>query len=138
MFSASLEFEGVIRVEGELLRCVYFILTWGRNTDETNSISPRRQYIMFSTKDPPAVQRIPWPSQDDEEFEEVGESGQASRTLSNHHTWILNDEELPWLVSANGEYFFSPPFNILANFFLSFCCTNDLLSGLRCRNMDNF
>ncbi|KAK7694309.1 hypothetical protein QCA50_001491 [Cerrena zonata] len=42
--SISLHFEGVIRIEGHLL-----------------SVSPRANYILFSTRSPPAIQRIPWP-----------------------------------------------------------------------------
>ena len=63
---------------------------------------------MFSTRDPPAVQRIPWPSMDDEEIEELAEGGQPSKALSDHHTWILNDEELPWLINANGRFSLMP------------------------------
>ncbi|KAH8120516.1 RIC1-domain-containing protein [Phellopilus nigrolimitatus] len=72
---------GVIRVDGELL-----------------SVSPRKHYIMFSTKNPPAVQRIPWPSIE-VDFDDDGED--SRRTLSGHDTWIINDYELPWLVNPN-------------------------------------
>ncbi|KAI5123710.1 hypothetical protein M0805_000304 [Coniferiporia weirii] len=81
IISISLSFEGVIQVNGDLL-----------------SVSPRRRYIMFSTRNPPAVQRIPWPSTEDE-FED--EDGEDRRTLSGHDTWILNDYEMPWLVNSN-------------------------------------
>lgn len=59
---------------------------------------------MFSTRDPPSVQRIPWPSVDDENNEEFADDGQPSKALEGHHTWVLNDEELPWLVNANGQF----------------------------------
>ncbi|EJD04265.1 RIC1-domain-containing protein [Fomitiporia mediterranea MF3/22] len=83
MFSVSLSFEGVIRVDGDLL-----------------SVSPRRNCIMFSTKDPPSVQRIPWPTIDDD-FNDGNNDAEARRTLTGHDTWILNDYELPWLMNAN-------------------------------------
>lgn len=65
----------------------------------SSSVSPRKRYIMFSTKNPPAVQRIPWPSVDtDTEEDEEG----SKAHLTGHDTWILNDEELPWLINSNG------------------------------------
>ncbi|PAV22254.1 RIC1-domain-containing [Pyrrhoderma noxium] len=79
MFSVKLSFEGVIRVDGELL-----------------SVSPRRDCIIFSTNAPPAVQRIPWPSVDDVQDDEI-----PDRTLLGHDTWIINDTELPWLANPN-------------------------------------
>ncbi|KAL5534531.1 hypothetical protein ACEPAG_994 [Sanghuangporus baumii] len=83
MFSVSLSFEGVIRVDGDLL-----------------SVSPRRQCIMFSTKNPPSVQRIPWPTVEDDLNEEY-DGSESKGSLSRHETWILNDHELPWLVNSN-------------------------------------
>lgn len=56
---------------------------------------------MFSTMDPPSVQRIPWPTVDDD-FNDEHEGTDPRRTLSGHDTWILNDYELPWLVNPNG------------------------------------
>ncbi|THH11772.1 hypothetical protein EW145_g440 [Phellinidium pouzarii] len=81
IFSVNLSFEGVIRVDGDLL-----------------SLSPRRRYIMFSTKNPPAVQRIPWPSAGGD-FDD--EDAEGKYTLSGHDTWILNDYEMPWLANPN-------------------------------------
>ncbi|KAG1885597.1 RIC1-domain-containing protein [Suillus subluteus] len=75
--SLSLALEGVICAEGQVL-----------------SVSPRKNYIIFSTSSPPAVQRIPWPVYDESEIEEQT----ARRSLMGHDTWILNDHELPWLV----------------------------------------
>ncbi|KAL5495557.1 RIC1 [Sanghuangporus weigelae] len=83
MFSVSLSFEGVIRVDGDLL-----------------SVSPRKQCIMFSTKNPPSVQRIPWPTIEDDLNEDCDDM-ESKRSLSGHDTWILNDHELPWLVNSN-------------------------------------
>ena len=66
-----------------------------------SSVSARRQCIMFSTKNPPSVQRIPWPNIEDDLNEEYDES-ETKGSLSGHDTWILNDHELPWLVNPNG------------------------------------
>lgn len=54
---------------------------------------------MFSTQDPPAVQRIPWPSMQDD-FED--DLDYHDHTLTGHDTWILNDHEMPWLISSDG------------------------------------
>ncbi|KAI0762695.1 RIC1-domain-containing protein [Fomes fomentarius] len=72
--SFSLRLEGVIKIEGTLL-----------------SVSPRKDYIVFSTASPPAVQRVPWPNVD-------GEGGNAR---GGYDTWAVNEEELPWLVDAD-------------------------------------
>ncbi|KAJ7630516.1 RIC1-domain-containing protein [Roridomyces roridus] len=64
----SLRFEGVIRVEGGLI-CV----------------SPRKQYILFSTKNPPAIQRIPWPEVEEEDEE----------------AWIFNDHDFDFFVEPD-------------------------------------
>jgi RAB6A-GEF complex partner protein 1 len=56
--------------------------------------------MLFSTRNPPAIQRIPWPTRDDSEEEETLQQ----KTLARYDTWILNDQELPWLVEPDGEY----------------------------------
>ena len=66
---------------------------------------------MFSTRDPPSVQRIPWPTVDQDFNDEVSEA-EYRRTLSGHDTWILNDNELPWLISPNGMLLIKVPFGI--------------------------
>ncbi|KAI0651550.1 RIC1-domain-containing protein [Trametes meyenii] len=71
--SLSLHLEGVIRVEGTLL-----------------SVSPRKEYILFSTCSPPAVQRVPWPNASG------GENGRG-----DYDTWEINEEEFPWLVDPD-------------------------------------
>ncbi|KAG2156509.1 RIC1-domain-containing protein [Suillus bovinus] len=78
--SLSLSLEGVICTEGQVL-----------------SVSPRKDYIIFSTTSPPSVQRIPWPVYDDSDIEEQA----ARRSLMGHDTWILNDLELPWLLDPD-------------------------------------
>lgn len=54
---------------------------------------------MFATRSPPAVQRIPWPAIDDDE--EPNSPGQHAPYFG-FDSWLLNDEELPWLVDPDG------------------------------------
>ncbi|KAJ7462790.1 RIC1-domain-containing protein [Mycena galericulata] len=77
----SLRFEGVIRVEGGLI-CV----------------SPRKHYILFSTKNPPAVQRIPWPEIEEEDDPVDGE---PKTQFGNYETWIFNDHDFDFFVDAD-------------------------------------
>ncbi|KAJ7919027.1 RIC1-domain-containing protein [Mycena leptocephala] len=77
----SLRFEGVIRVDGGLI-CV----------------SPRKQYILFSTKNPPAVQRIPWPEIEDEP-ETV--DGEPKTQFGTYETWIFNDHDFDFFVDPD-------------------------------------
>ncbi|KAK2461688.1 hypothetical protein APHAL10511_006151 [Amanita phalloides] len=81
MQSISLQFEGVIRVDGTLL-----------------SVSPRKHYIVFSTSNPPSVQRIPWPSDDNEDYDDSANLYQ--RRIGNE-TWLLDEDEFSWLVEPN-------------------------------------
>ena len=67
-----------------------------------SSVSLRNHSILFSTKNPPAVQRIPWPSQEEET--EHGRGVKRKKWLG-HDTWILNDQDFPWLRSTNGDAF---------------------------------
>jgi hypothetical protein len=76
--SMSLRFDGVIRIEGQLM-----------------SVSPRKNYILFSTKTPPSIQRIPWPPHLDSSDEDV------DKHALRYDTWVLNDQEVQWLVDAN-------------------------------------
>lgn len=77
--SIVLHFEGVIRVEGSLL-----------------SVSPRRHYILFSTKSPPSIQRIPWPVAQDAELYGRGGSRQYG-----YDSWVINEEDFPWLEDSD-------------------------------------
>ncbi|KAJ7275450.1 RIC1-domain-containing protein [Mycena haematopus] len=77
----SLRFEGVIRVDGGLI-CV----------------SPRKQYIIFSTKSPPAVQRIPWP-EIEEEHDIV--DGEPKTQFGTYETWIFNDHDFDFFVDPD-------------------------------------
>ncbi|KAJ4499107.1 RIC1-domain-containing protein [Lentinula lateritia] len=82
--SVSLQFEGVIRVEGTLI-----------------SVSPRKQSVMFSTQSPPAIQRIPWPASEEvvgERGSDEEEYGTRRRKLDNYDQWIINDGDFGWLV----------------------------------------
>jgi len=57
--------------------------------------------MLFSTSSPPAIQRIPWPAYDD------SDSGECSvkRKFVGYSTWVINEQELPWLVDPDGTYF---------------------------------
>ncbi|KAF7306568.1 RIC1 domain-containing protein [Mycena indigotica] len=76
----SLRFEGVIKVDGGLL-CV----------------SPRKHYILFSTKSPPAIQRIPWPNIEDEDADD---EPTQSRAVS-YENWIFNDQDFDFLLDPD-------------------------------------
>ncbi|KAI0304643.1 RIC1-domain-containing protein [Russula brevipes] len=73
-----IHFEGVIRIEGSLL-----------------SVSPRKHCIIFSTRNPPSVQRIPWPVTDGAE-PLVGEDKKY-----DYDSWILTEQSFPWLIETN-------------------------------------
>ncbi|KAI0823049.1 RIC1-domain-containing protein [Trametes gibbosa] len=73
--SLSLHLEGVIRIEGSLL-----------------SVSPRKDYILFSTCDPRAIQRVPWPN---------AGGGGGEHVREGYDTWVVNEEGLPWLVDPD-------------------------------------
>jgi len=70
LHAIGLHLEGVIRLEGTLL-----------------SVSPRNNFILFSTQGPPTVQHVPWPGMQHSE--------------DDYATWILNDEEFPWLIDSD-------------------------------------
>ena len=58
--------------------------------DICNSVLPRNAYILFSTKNPSTVQRIPWPG--------------AQLAEGLYATWYFNDDEFPWLMDSDGAY----------------------------------
>ncbi|KAJ6626842.1 RIC1-domain-containing protein [Mycena sp. CBHHK59/15] len=76
----SLRFEGVIRVEGGLI-----------------GVSPRKHYILFSTKNPPAVQRIPWPQVEGEH----GVDEEPKTQFGTYETWIFNDHDFDFFVDPD-------------------------------------
>jgi hypothetical protein len=76
------------------------------------SVSPRSDHILFSTKNPPAVQRIPWPS--NEEEDENGPGVRRKKWLG-HDTWVLNDHDFPWLRAPNGNLRLRRPNRAMAN-----------------------
>ncbi|KAF8634465.1 hypothetical protein AX15_000906 [Amanita polypyramis BW_CC] len=76
----SLQFEGVIRVDGTLL-----------------SVSPRKHYVVFSTKNPASVQRIPWPSDDSDQ----DDGASVYKRQIGNESWLINNEEFPWLVESD-------------------------------------
>lgn len=92
--SLNLHLEGVIRIEGSLLRCVLRIYSpWLVLYKPLCSVSPRKDYILFSTCSPPSIQRVPWP-------DSSGTGGEHGR--ESYDTWEVNEEELPWLVDPDG------------------------------------
>jgi RAB6A-GEF complex partner protein 1 len=56
--------------------------------------------MLFSTRSPPAIQRIPWPTRDDSDEEDTPQLN----ILARYDTWVLDDQELPWLVESDGKY----------------------------------
>ncbi|KAF8973675.1 RIC1-domain-containing protein [Flammula alnicola] len=78
-YAVSLHFEGVVRVEGILL-----------------SVSPRKHHMVFSTQDPPTIQRMPWPVGGDEE-----DPSEVARPPLSYDTWLLNDLDFSWLVESD-------------------------------------
>ncbi|EMD41642.1 hypothetical protein CERSUDRAFT_128592 [Gelatoporia subvermispora B] len=77
--SIRMHLDGVIRIEGALL-----------------SVSPRKDYVVFSTSSPAAIQQIPWPYARDDESQTSGQPA-----WNGYNSWIINDEEFPWLVDAD-------------------------------------
>lgn len=61
-------------------------------------MSPRRLHMVFSTREPPTIQRMPWPVGNHED----NGSGEDRPTLS-YDTWLLNDLDFSWLVEADGK-----------------------------------
>ncbi|KAI0257303.1 RIC1-domain-containing protein [Lactifluus subvellereus] len=74
-----IRFEGVIQVEGNLL-----------------SVSPRKYYILFSTRNPSSVQRIPWPMAHSSESH-GGDEGRDD----DYESWSLCEQNFQWLIDAN-------------------------------------
>ncbi|KAF5377213.1 hypothetical protein D9615_006326 [Tricholomella constricta] len=79
--SIGLVFEGVVRVDGTLL-----------------SVSPRRHHVLFSTKNPPTIQRIPWPVD-----AEDGTQAEMRKKNQQHgyDTWIFNDHDFSWFIDTD-------------------------------------
>ncbi|TFK30747.1 RIC1-domain-containing protein [Coprinopsis marcescibilis] len=76
MQAVSLHLEGVIRVEGTLL-----------------SVSPRKEFLMFTTESPNTVQSIPWPVDDDDSVDYPA----TGSSRGQYATWILNEDDFLWL-----------------------------------------
>ncbi|KDQ54856.1 hypothetical protein JAAARDRAFT_37967 [Jaapia argillacea MUCL 33604] len=74
----GLHLDGVVRIDGQLL-----------------SVSPRKHYILFSTRNPPSIQRVPYPriQEGDSSFGRQGE-----RAYQGPSSWVLEDQDLPWMV----------------------------------------
>jgi hypothetical protein len=72
------------------------------NAHAVLSVSPRKDYILFSTQSPPAIQRIPWPAIDEDDLDIVSARARRRRSWTGYDTWMLNDQELPWLNDPQG------------------------------------
>lgn len=77
----SLVFEGVVRVEGTLL-----------------TVSPRRHHLLFSTKSPRTLQRIPWPTDDQGNN---AKNVDKKNGVGGYNTWALNDQDFVWLIDTD-------------------------------------
>lgn len=131
----TLELEGVVRIDGGIIwfeHCIH-----NCRCSDLRSVSPRPGHILFSTSDPPAVQRIPWPKSEAEELEEPQTPLSPERTLS-HETWALHMQELSWVLDAESggsrrDIRYS--FNVL---FRCFGRQHDPLSSFRWRRLAHF
>jgi hypothetical protein len=92
-----IHFEGVIRIEGNLLRWVP-PLSSPLICSYWTSVSPRKYCIFFSTRNPPSIQRIPWPMTDGSELHDGDEDKEYE-----YDSWVLTEQSFPWLVDANGQ-----------------------------------
>ena len=66
----------------------------------TFSVSPRKQHLLFSTKNPSTVQRMPWPR------DEEGLDAENPAHLG-YDTWLLNEDDFGWLVEQDGRFLLS-------------------------------
>lgn len=81
------------------------------------SVSPRKHALFFSTRNPPAVQRIPWPDRAEGDQVETEETVAPRRArpkagLASYDTWVLNDQDFEFLVEPEGA---SSPANLNFN-----------------------
>ncbi|KAJ7596719.1 RIC1-domain-containing protein [Mycena floridula] len=79
----GLRFEGVVKVDGTLL-----------------SFSPRRHCILFSQRNPDAIQKIPWPGGPDNSLDEDEDDGSRDGRDSDYDTWSLSSRTFEWLVET--------------------------------------
>ena len=93
-----IHFEGVIRIEGNLLRWVC-LLSSPLICLRLTSISPRKNCILFSKRNPPSIQRIPWPMADDTEPHNGNEEKEYE-----YDSWVLTEQSFQWLIDMNGRY----------------------------------
>ncbi|KAG8760105.1 hypothetical protein FRC14_004091 [Serendipita sp. 396] len=68
-----LQLHGVINTDGDLI--------W---------LSPRASFLLFSTRNPAAVQRMPWPQ----------DEGTVDQNWLGHETWSLESQNFPWIDST--------------------------------------
>lgn len=96
----ALELEGVVAIDGSIQKFVpnssldCIALTY---SCPDNSVLLRESHILFSTADPPAVQRIAWPSQEQEE--EI-KSPLSPTGSGQDDGWALRLSRMSWLPEA--------------------------------------
>jgi hypothetical protein len=95
-------------------------------------VSPRKHFLLFSTLNPPSVQRVPWPEDDsDDEEEEPDEYTRVSnRKLGRYDTWNLSDPDFDWLVENEGTASSDLPLNNTCNLYLTVTVARILHSRL--------
>lgn len=91
-------FEGVIRIEGDLLRWAFSTVISANFVYPRTSVSPRNYCILFSTKTPPSIQRIPWPMTDGSEPHDGNEEKEYE-----YDSWVLTEQSFHWLAETNGQ-----------------------------------
>ncbi len=50
---------------------------------------------MFSTSNPPTIQRMPWPRDE--------EDSQTEEKVHTYDTWILNEDDFSWMKEPEGK-----------------------------------
>lgn len=62
-------------------------------------MSPRKHYVLFSSRNPPSIQRIPWPVHSDSGDEDETQK----KVWAGYNTWVLNEDKFSWLVEPDGN-----------------------------------
>lgn len=96
------------------------------------SVSPRKHHIVFSTKNPASVQKIPWPSDDSGDHDDS--ASMYLRQIGNEN-WMLDDDEFPWLVEPDGKKSTRSQC-VFLTLFCSVCCCYPTLANSWDRHVD--
>jgi len=97
--SVALRFEGVIHIQGTLVKYAKSNTVCCLGLIPICSVSPRRQCIIYSTKRPASVERVPWPESATSQYDE-----QAPHHLRKHESWQLNERDYEWLLESEGAH----------------------------------